>query len=63
VAFVQVTAEQCPALREAGLLWYKHYYMPEFKPGMPWRHSNPPPPHIYANRMAEGSVFGFMTEE
>lgn len=58
--FVPVTAEQAPALRQAGLLWFKHPSDPEFRSSKP---THAPHPTAYQWNMDHGSVYAILLEE
>ena len=61
--FVPVTAEQVPALRQAGLLSFKHPAGPEFRCSTPFVYAHPPGSEVYQWNMNHGSVYAILLEE
>ena len=63
MAFVPVTAEQVPALRQAGLLWFKHPSDPEFRSSTPFVYAHPPAAEVYQWNINHGTVYAILLEE
>ena len=61
--FVPVTAEQVPALRRAGLLWYKHPWIPEFRRAKEWLYSDEEPLSHYQWNVDRGTVYAILLED